>query len=83
MNGPDAARRLLADAVQADTGAIPEDARIGAFERWDSLAHMHLLLGIEEKLGRRLDPDEAARIECLTDIAVLLDQASTSRFANK
>ena len=70
MNGPDAARRLLADAVQADTGAIPDAARIGAFERWDSLAHVRLLLAIEERLGRRLDPDEAVQIELLADVAV-------------
>lgn len=74
MNGPLTARRLLADAVHADADAIPEDARIGKFERWDSLAHLRLLLAIEENLGRRLDPDEAVRIESLADVAAILGE---------
>lgn len=68
-----AAKGLLADAISADAEAIPDDARVGAFERWDSLAHMHLLLGLEQRLGRRLDADEAVRIECIADVAALLN----------
>jgi acyl carrier protein len=67
------AKELLAEAIHAGAEAVPDDARIGSLERWDSLAHMHLLLGIEEKLGRKLDPDEAVRIECIADVADLLN----------
>ena len=35
---------------------IPDDVRIGTFERWDSLAHLRLVLAIEQKIGRQLDP---------------------------
>ena len=66
------ARQFLADAINAEIAAIPEDARIGSFERWDSLAHMRLLLAIEKHIGRQLDPDDAVRIECLGDVAKLL-----------
>jgi acyl carrier protein len=68
------AKLLLAEAVYAGTDAIPGTARIGAFERWDSLAHVRLLLAIEERLGRRLDPDEAVRIESLADVATILGE---------
>ncbi len=68
------AKQLLAEAVHSGADAIPQDASIGAFERWDSLAHMHLLLAIEERLGRRLDPDEAVRIELLADVAAILGE---------
>jgi acyl carrier protein len=67
------AKELLAEAINAGVEAIPDDARIGSFERWDSLAHMHLLLGLEERLGRRLDPDEAVQIECIADVADMLN----------
>jgi len=67
------ARQLLADAITAEIDLVPETARIGTFERWDSLVHMKLLLAVEEQIGRRLDPDEAVRIECLDDIAALLE----------
>ncbi|HLL27539.1 MAG TPA: acyl carrier protein [Xanthobacteraceae bacterium] len=73
LNG---AKQLLAEAIGAEIAAVPEAARVGAFERWDSLAHMRLILALEEKIGRKLDPDEAVKIESLKDIAALLDRRS-------
>jgi acyl carrier protein len=75
MNAPRLARYLLANAIDTEEPAIPEDARIGLFERWDSLAHMRLLLAVEERLGRLLDPDEVAAIESLDDIDALLQNS--------
>ncbi len=68
------ARQLLADAIHIGADAIPENARIGTFERWDSLAHLQLLLAIEERLGRRLKPDEAVRIESLVDVTAIIGE---------
>ena len=72
MTGRDQARLLLAEAVNCEAAALPDDARIGGFAAWDSLAHLRLVLGIEQKIGRQLDADEAIRIESLQDIAALL-----------
>jgi acyl carrier protein len=66
------ARQLIADAMNVTADLVPDDARIGRFERWDSLAHMRLVLAIERRIGRELDPDEALRIESLADIAGML-----------
>jgi acyl carrier protein len=73
MNAPLTAKMLLADAIYADVAAVPDDARIGYFEPWDSIAHLRLILSLEEALGRQLDPDEAVEIESLSDIAALVD----------
>lgn len=70
------AKKLLAAATNCDPMTIPDDVRIGKFERWDSLAHLRLVLAIEEQIGRQLDPDESVRIESLADIAVLLAPAT-------
>jgi len=51
---------------------ISDDVRIGTFERWDSLAHLRLVLAIEQQIGRQLDADEAIRIESLADVAALI-----------
>ena len=72
MSGSLQAKRLLAQAVDGDPTAIPDDVRLGAFERWDSLAHLRLVLAIEDSIGRKLDPDESVRIETLPDISALL-----------
>jgi len=72
MNAPEHARRFLAEAAHCEPGSIPEDARIGCFTAWDSLAHLRLIMRIEEQIGRQLDPDETVRIESLADIAALI-----------
>ena len=66
------AKKLLAEAANCESAMIPDDVRIGTFERWDSLAHLRLVLAIEQKIGRQLDPDEALRIESLADVIALL-----------
>jgi len=76
MSKSSAARQILAEAVNAGAETIPEDARIGTYERWDSLAHLRLLLTIEQKLGRALDADEVVRIESLADVAAILGEQS-------
>jgi len=73
-----AARRLLAEAVHAELAAVPEDARIGSFERWDSLAHLRLMLALEAEVGRELDAEEVVRIECLDDVRALLEANARS-----
>ena len=73
------ARTLLADAIGVETAAVPEDAGLGTFERWDSLAHMRLILALEQRIGRLLDPDEAVAIDCLADVARLLNSDGCAR----
>ena len=65
------AKALLAEAANVST--VPDNARIGSFEPWDSLTHLRLILALEQQIGRQLDPDEAIRIESLDDIARLLN----------
>jgi acyl carrier protein len=73
------AKELLAEAANCDSAMIADDVRIGRFERWDSLAHLRLVLAIEQQIGRQLDPDEAVRIESLADVAALLAPAGLSQ----
>jgi acyl carrier protein len=73
MSGSSAAKRLLAEATGAEAAFVPDDARIGSFERWDSLAHMRLVLALEQLVGRQLDPDEVVEIESLDDVRAILE----------
>ena len=74
MSAPARAKSLLAEAINADAGTVPDEARIGDFEPWDSIAHLRLILSVEEEIGRQLDPDEAVAIETLRDVAALIDR---------
>ena len=68
------ARRLLAEALALAEDKVPADARIGALEQWDSLAHTRMLLALEEHLGKPLDAEDAVRIESLSDIAAAIEK---------
>lgn len=66
------AKDLLAEALGLSRDALPDQARIGELQGWDSLAHIRLLLSIEVRLQRELDSEVAATIESLQDIEAVL-----------
>ena len=66
------ARQLLACALELTPETVPDSARIGDPEAWDSLAHLRLILAIEAKLDHELDPMQIIEIESLNDVAAAL-----------
>lgn len=66
------ARTLLAEATGRSDDSIREDATVGNFPGWDSLAHMRLILALEERLGRLLTSEEVTGIRSIDDVATLL-----------
>lgn len=73
----EAATRLLATALQVDESDIGDSTAIGATERWDSLAHMRLVLSLEEHLGHQLDTEDMLAIEKFGDVVSFLDRQSS------
>ena len=75
--GDGAARALAIEIVGGALGItadqLPDDVGIGRSERWDSLAHVRIILAMEERLNRQLAPDEVVAIADLTDIERILD----------
>ena len=69
---PTSAKMLLAEAIAVDASEVPDDACVGVFDAWDSIAHLRLILALEAAIGRQLDPDEAVAIERLTDVDALI-----------
>ncbi len=70
----DRAREILGGARALAPDALPNDAAIGAVESWDSLAHMRLVLALEEAVGGELEAAEIIGIERLADIATILER---------
>jgi len=68
------ATRLLAAALQVGPEDIGEGTAIGESERWDSLAHMRLVLGLEEFLGQELDTADMLGIEKYQDVVSFLEK---------
>ena len=75
-DGDGAARALAVEIVGGALGLepdqLPVDAGIGRSERWDSLAHVRIILAIEERLKRPLAPDEVIAIADLSDVERIL-----------
>jgi acyl carrier protein len=69
----DAAVALLADALGIDRSVVDADTAISTTLQWDSLAHMRLILALEERLERRLEPESIVAISSIQDVAALLE----------
>ncbi len=70
------ARNLLASATEMNPEDVPDDAAIKRLKNWDSLAHMRLILALEEHIGSQLAPDVVVAIGSLSDIAAVLEDVS-------
>jgi acyl carrier protein len=61
-------REILASVLEVPVEEIPEDASTDSIEAWDSLAHMNLILAVEDAFGVTIPDEEAAD---LTSIPLL------------
>ena len=64
-NARPTAAAILAEILERPLGSVPDDASIHNFPAWDSLAHVKLMLKLEEMSGRPVDP---GRIAMLIDL---------------
>lgn len=72
MSTLDEARTLLADTLGTPASDIADDASFERIERWDSIAHLRLMLALEEKVGRQVTPEETMTLFSLPAIAEFL-----------
>jgi acyl carrier protein len=73
MTLADSARSLVAEALDRPVSEIPETATIGNAIGWDSLGHMRILLLIEQRLGKELEPAMAVQLIDIRSIRAVLD----------
>ena len=66
------AHDIVGGALGLESSELAADTAIGVTERWDSLAHMRIILGLEERLERQLTAEEVVEIATLKDIEQLL-----------
>ena len=72
----DPARKLVAEALSRNVAEIPETAAIGKVTGWDSLGHMRILLLLEQRLGKELEPELAVQLTDIKAIRAMLDSSS-------
>ena len=69
------ARALVATALDLPPEHVAADAGMLTLDAWDSLAHLRIVLALEQHIGRALEGEEITRIEGVADVAALLDGA--------
>ena len=72
MRNTQKARALLAQALNIPEQDVDNSTMIGVTQQWDSLAHMRLMLALEEALGSELDMEAVVNIASLSDVEVIL-----------
>jgi len=60
--------------MEMDVADIADDAAIGQLENWDSMAHVRLIVALEEHLGAELTPDTVVGLGSLADIVTVLEE---------
>ena len=68
----DAVQAIIASVLDCAPGAVDPAARIGTIPGWDSIAHMGIVLALEEKTGRRLSAEEIASAGSVEDFTEIL-----------
>lgn len=72
MSNAEKARELLAGALNLPQQDVDGSTMIGVTQQWDSLAHMRLMLALEEALGSELDMEAVVNIASLSDVEAML-----------
>lgn len=71
------AKKIISQALIIEQKDVNEKTQLGITTQWDSLAHMRLVLAIEEEIGHQLDPEAIISLGCFTDVINLLDKQSS------
>lgn len=66
----DDVKQLVANVTGTAADELFEESSIETVEAWDSMAHVNIILSLEQNYGLSIGPDEAAD---LTGIAAIRD----------
>lgn len=73
MSAIEEARHLIARALSRPAEMIPVDGTFETIDGWDSIGHVTIIMGIEERLGRRLVPEEVVAVHSVEGVASVLN----------
>ncbi len=68
-------RELMSDILMCEPEALPADStQLRDIEGWDSLKHVLLVVGLENKLNSKLTAEEIQGIVTVNDVARVLKE---------
>lgn len=63
------ARKIVADALGCPIEDVMPHASVGSLPQWDSIAHVSIIMAVEEKLGRAMTAAEIAAFNTVSNLA--------------
>lgn len=67
-------QNLLAQVFQVPLQEIPPDLAFGDLPQWDSMGHMDVMLGLEEKFGVEINTDTIGELVSFPAICAYLEE---------
>ena len=67
-------RRIAADTLDRQLDAVPADATRDTLPGWDSMAHVNLVLAVEQHFDLQFRPEEMLEMLSLELVAMLVDE---------
>jgi acyl carrier protein len=77
------ARDLIAQVVRKKTVTCPDDTLLVDIEGLDSFKVVHLMLQLEELVGRELSEDDIEELQSVSDVERLLQSHALNLMAGK
>ena len=60
--------QILADTLGVNIGTLNEETSMENTAAWDSVAHLNLVLSLEQAFGQRFSPDEFMQMQSVAAI---------------
>ena len=70
-------RRTVAANLNLPLDRVGPDAGIDSLPEWDSMAHLMLVLSLEQEYGRQFTPEEIENLKSIKAIVDFIDTTST------
>jgi acyl carrier protein len=70
------AAAIMAEILELPVESVPENASVHNYPAWDSLAHVKLMLALEEITGSPVDPGRIATMADLKSVDKYLQDVS-------
>jgi acyl carrier protein len=69
---------VFAEILGVERSAIRPETVQGEIPEWDSVGHLNLMLGLEDRFGVSFDVDDLTRLNSVEAILVYLNRACAS-----
>jgi len=67
-------KEILAREWNVSVSAIPDDAELNVYEKWDSLGHISMLLALADEFNIDVTPENVQALLTLPKIVSFLDE---------